>query len=111
MDTEQLAKGVARRLMGARPRTGMNAQKAWDACAAGAAEGLLQGAARTLNLQGDLASKARQSAEQALMSRIVRATPEQREKLKARIALIRSHQGDNLPEVQSAMIALEFGNA
>ena len=55
----------------------------------------------------DVLKSARGFAVQALMARLPHCKPENRERLRARIATVKAGLGDDLVEVQSAALALK----
>lgn len=98
---------IANSLYGPRPCGSGWKARIWDAAFAGALIGVeeLPDLATFLGGPDDM-QRARGAAVQALMARLTQCPLEKRDKLRARIAAIRSRTLDNAPEVQSALIII-----
>lgn len=112
---EKEATRIAIEVAGGRPDkcTGWNA-KIFNAAHRAAEAGLAKGFALSIEertaaaADPDRLKLARQLAIDVLGARLVRALPEKRAVLQQRIATIKAHNGDGLPEVQTAVVALEL---
>lgn len=107
---ERAAVEIARSLFGRRPRGDGWKAKIWQAACDGAVLGIQRASGIRISELGSdphVTARARRAAIDVLMSRLPRAEWSAREKLRSRIALIRSGNGDELPEVQAVILALE----